>query len=97
VRASGGLTARAGEPLQRTGKGVDTKLNGKVTRGAGGDYLFLKAQAGGGTARAPYSSAYPQYRREAERTVERSQVPPHLRSVVRGYFDAINPDGARKP
>jgi hypothetical protein len=97
VRASGGLTARAGEPLQRTGKGVDTKLNGKVTRGAGGDYLFLKAQAGGGMARAPYSSAYPRYRREAERTVERSQVPPHLRSVVRGYFDAINPDGTRKP
>ena len=97
VRASGGLTEGTGEPLQRTGKGVETKLSGKVTRGAGGDYLFLKAQAGGGTARAPYASAYPRYRREAERSVERSQVPPHLRSVVRGYFDAINPDGSRKP
>jgi hypothetical protein len=97
VRASGGLTQRTGEPLQRTGRGVETKLSGNPTRGTGGDYLFLKSQARGGVARAPYSSAYPQYRREAERTVERSQVPPHLRSVVRGYFDAINPDGTRKP
>jgi len=42
-------------------------------------------------------SFYTQYRREAERSVERSQVPPRMRSVVRSYFDRINPDAAKKP
>ncbi|HKP84811.1 MAG TPA: hypothetical protein VJZ26_01865 [Blastocatellia bacterium] len=96
-RASGGLTQRTDAGVARTGVGRETKLTGNVQRGTGGEYLFLKSQAGGGAARAPYSSAYPQYRREAERSVERSQVPPHMRSLVRSYFDAINPDATKKP
>lgn len=78
-----------------TGRGRDVRVSGNPRRGSGGEYLYLPSKAGTGSARAPYSTAYPQYRREAERAVRRSQVPPHLRSVVRGYFDAINPDGKK--
>jgi hypothetical protein len=74
------------------GQGRESSLKGKLQQGFGGEYLYLQSKAGVGAARAPYSSAYPQYRREAERSVQRSQVPPNLRSVVRKYFDAINPD-----
>ncbi len=97
TRMSGGLTERTDGPVARTGQGRETKLSGNVQRGNGGEYLYLKSKAGAGASRAPYSSAYPQYRREAERSVERSQVPPRMRSVVRSYFDAINPDATKKP
>jgi hypothetical protein len=79
------------------GQGKESNASGNLQRGTGGEYLYLRSQAGTGAARAPYSSAYPQYRREAERSVERSQVPPHMRSMVRSYFDAINPDASKKP
>jgi hypothetical protein len=75
----------------------EERVSGKLQRGAGGEYLYLRAKPGAGASRATYSSAYPQYRREAERSVERSQVPLRMRSVVRDYFDAINPDAAKKP
>jgi hypothetical protein len=97
TRAAGGLTEKADGPRGRTGQGRDARLSGNPQRGAGGEFLFLKSPAGKGASRAPYTSAYPQYRREAERSVERSQVPPRLRSVVKSYFDAINPDAAKKP
>jgi hypothetical protein len=74
--------------IARTG-GV-LRTNGKE------DKLYVKPGAGAVAARIPYSTAYPGYRREAERSVERSQVPVHLRALVRTYFDAINPD-AQKP
>jgi hypothetical protein len=77
------------------GQGRDVRVSANARRGSGGEYLYLPSKAGTGSARAPYSTAYPQYRREAERAVRRSQVPPHLRSVVRSYFDAINPDGKK--
>jgi hypothetical protein len=96
-RLSGGLTSGANGGIARSGAGRETKLTGNVQRGTNGEYLYLKSQAGGGSARAPYSSAYPQYRRAAERSVERSKVPARMRSVVRSYFDAINPDAAKKP
>lgn len=96
-RMSSGLTERTDGGIARSGAGKETKLTGNAQRGTGGEYLYLKSQAGGGAARAPYSSAYPQYRREAERSVERSKVPPHMRSLVRSYFDRINPDGTKKP
>jgi hypothetical protein len=70
-------------------------LQGKLQQGSRGEYLYLQSKAGTGAARAPYSAAYPQYRREAERSVQRTQVPPNLRSVVRRYFDAINPESKR--
>jgi hypothetical protein len=79
------------------GQGKESNVAGNLQRGTGGEYLYLQTRAGAGAARAPYSSAYPQYRREAERSVQRSQVPPHMRSVVRSYFDAINPDASKKP
>jgi len=77
-------------------KGRDTRLSGNMQKRQGGEYLFLQARPGVGAVRAPYSSAYPRYRREAERSVERSQVPPHLRSLVRNYFDVINPDAGNR-
>ncbi|HKG22544.1 MAG TPA: hypothetical protein VKC34_11640 [Blastocatellia bacterium] len=76
-------------------KGRETRVAGTLDRKPGGEYLFLQTKPGIGAARLPYSSAYPQYRRQAERSVERSNVPPHMRSVVRSYFDAINPDGKK--
>ncbi|MEN3332153.1 MAG: hypothetical protein V7641_1518 [Blastocatellia bacterium] len=96
ARAAGGLTEKTDGPRGRTGQGRDARLSGNPQRGAGGEFLFLKSPAGKGASRAPYTSAYPQYRREAERSVERSQVPPRLRSVVKSYFDAINPDATKK-
>ncbi|HXG93530.1 MAG TPA: hypothetical protein VNN73_14370 [Blastocatellia bacterium] len=80
-----------------TEQGKEIRIDGKLQRKNGGEYLYLQTKPSEGAARAPYSSAYPQYRREAERSVQRSQIPPHMRSVVRRYFDAINPDAQRKP
>lgn len=81
---------------QLAARGKETKLNGNMQKRQGGEYLFLQSSPGVGAVRAPYSSAYPRYRREAERSVERSQVPTHLRSLVRNYFDVINPDGGKQ-
>ena len=99
----GGNRANVGGALEKletvdrrlTGQGRDTSLKGKLRQREGGEHLYLQTKAGIGAARAPYTSAYPQYRRAAERSVQRSQVPPSLRSVVRKYFDAINPDAKR--
>jgi len=78
------------------GQGKEKKLGGRLQRNSGGEYLYLEAKPGAGAVRVPYESAYPQYRREAERSVERSQIPPRMRSVVRDYFDSINPDAKKK-
>jgi hypothetical protein len=75
--------------------GKESVVKGKLQQRPGGEYLFLQSRSDVGAARAPYSSAYPQYRREAERTVQRSQIPTHMRSVVLRYFEAINPDGKK--
>jgi len=77
------------------GQGKETQLGGKLTNKPGGEYIYSGAKPGAGALRVPYSSAYPQYRRQAERTVERSQVPSQMRSMVRNYFDAINPDAKK--
>ena len=92
-RASGNLEVASEKQL--AGQGRESRLKGTLRQGSGGEYLYLQSKAGVGAARASYSSAYPHYRREAERSVQRSQVPPNLRSVVRKYFDAINPDAKR--
>ncbi|HVF88847.1 MAG TPA: hypothetical protein VNH22_02195 [Blastocatellia bacterium] len=96
---AGGTGNRAQNPEpgdSLKGKGRETRVAGIMERKPGGEYLFLQTKPGTGAARLPYSSAYPQYRRQAERSVERSNVPPHMRSVVRSYFDAINPDGKKQ-
>lgn len=80
-----------------TGRGKQSRQGGNLKPRPGGEYLFLESKPGAGAVRAPYTSAYPQYRREAERSIQRSQVPAHMRSVVRGYFDAINPDAKKQP
>jgi hypothetical protein len=82
---------------QLKGQGKEARLAGQMQKKPGGEYLYLQSKPGAGAARAPYSSAYPQYRREAERAVERSQVPAQMRSMVRNYFDVINPDAQKKP
>jgi hypothetical protein len=82
--------------LAITGSGRESSVKGKLQQRPGGEYLYLQSKAGDGAARAPYSSAYPRYRREAERSVQRSQVPANLRSMVRKYFDAINPDAKQQ-
>jgi hypothetical protein len=93
---SGGAPEKIEAADRRLGaQGRESKLKGKLQERPGGEYLYLQSKAGVGAARAPYSSVYPQYRREAERSVQRSQVPPNLRTVVRKYFDAINPDAKR--
>lgn len=63
------------------------------------EFVYARPKAGEGVARVPYSAAYPSYRRQAERAVQRGQVPPHLRSLVKTYFDSINPDasGPKRP
>ena len=91
-----GPQERRGDEVKLSAGGREVRPGGTIQRKPGGEYLFLQAKPGAGAARAPYSSAYPQYRREAERSVERSQVPQHMRSVIRKYFDAINPDANKK-
>jgi hypothetical protein len=87
-----GLQAQA---RNRIKGGAETALQGKVESGRGGEYLYLTTRAEKGAARMPYVSAYPRYRREAEKSVQRSRIPPRMRSVVRDYFDAINPEGKK--
>lgn len=77
------------------GQGRESNVTGKRQQDGRGEYLYLQSKAGNGAAQVPYSSVYPQYRREAERSIQRTQVPAGLRSVVRKYFDAINPDAKR--
>jgi len=91
-----GNQQRTPAEVKLSGQGKEVKQGGTIQRKPGGEYLYLESKPGAGAARAPYSSAYPQYRREAERSVERSQVPQHMRSVIRKYFDAINPDTKKK-
>jgi hypothetical protein len=64
---------------------------------AGDEPVYGRARSGSAPARVPYSAVYPGYRRDAERSVVRSQVPPSMRDLIRNYFDAINPDATRKP
>jgi hypothetical protein len=91
----GTQTARAEQARKLAGQGKETRFAGKLQERPGGDFVFTNAKPGSGAARVPYSNAYPQYRREAERTVERSRIPSQMRSMVRNYFDAINPDAKK--
>ena len=91
----GNQTASAESNRNLKGQGKESRLSGNMQQKPGGEYVFSGSKPGVGAVRVPYSTAYPQYRREAERTVERSQVPTHLRSMVRNYFDAINPDAKK--
>ncbi|HWC77997.1 MAG TPA: hypothetical protein VG778_11075, partial [Blastocatellia bacterium] len=75
--------------------GREEVLTGKLQGRTGGEFLYLQSAPGKGASRTSYSSAYPKYRRAAERSVERSQVPARMRTVVRDYFDAINPDAKK--
>ena len=97
-RSDSGVTPEGFETAKQglAGSGRESSLKGKLQQRPGGEYLYLQSKAGEGAARAPYSSAYPRYRREAERSVQRSQVPASLRSMVRKYFDAINPDAKKQ-
>lgn len=100
-------TGASDQTAQQPKSGVDSRDRNHadavdVARRAGAlranekeDKLYVKPSGGAVAARVPYSTAYPGYRREAERSVERSQVPARLRSVVRTYFDSINPDTQR--
>jgi hypothetical protein len=89
----GTQTARVEAERKLAGQGREAKISGQLQNRPGGDYVYSGVKPGAGAVRVPYSSAYPQYRRQAERTVERSQVPTHMRSMIRSYFDAINPNG----
>ncbi|MBI3651153.1 MAG: hypothetical protein HY231_08920 [Acidobacteria bacterium] len=86
-------TARREAQRKLAGQGRAATISGQLQNRPGGDYVFSGVKPDAGAARVPYSTAYPQYRRQAERTVERSQVPTQMRSMIRNYFDAINPNG----
>jgi hypothetical protein len=91
--SQGTQTARAESERKLAGQGRAATISGQMQNKPGGDYVFSGVKPGAGSVKVPYSSAYPQYRRQAERTVERSQVPTQMRSMIRNYFDAINPNG----
>ncbi len=91
----GTQTARAEQMRKLDGQGKETRFGGKLQERPGGDFVFTNSKPGSGAVRVPYSNAYPQYRREAERSVERSRIPSQMRSMVRNYFDAINPDAKK--
>lgn len=91
--SQGTQTARVESERKLAGQGRAATISGQMQNKTGGDYVFSGVKPGAGSAKVPYSSAYPQYRRQAERTVERSQVPTQMRSMIRNYFDAINPNG----
>lgn len=48
-------------------------------------------EAGGAQTEKPYRNVYGDYRRAAEDTLEREQIPPVLRHYVKRYFDQIRP------
>jgi hypothetical protein len=91
--SQGTQAARVESERKLAGQGRAATISGQMQKKSGGDYVFSGVKPGAGSAKVPYSSAYPQYRRQAERTVERSQVPTQMRSMIRNYFDAINPNG----
>src|SRR5262249_24391514 len=77
-----GRTLAANQPaISFSGAGRDVRASGKLNREGQGHYLFLETRPGTSPARVPYSSAYPQYRREAERFVDRSQIPANMKTM----------------
>jgi hypothetical protein len=90
AEALNGRGSRAGRPGE-SAKHATTELD------PGSEPVYGRARPGSAPARVPYSAAYPGYRREAERSVQRSQVPPRMRDLIRNYFDAINPDATKRP
>jgi len=86
-------TGRFGESGKRSARPED--LGGGSN--TGGEPIYGRVRPGTAAARVPYSSAYPSYRREADRSVQRSQVPGRMRDLIRNYFDAINPDSEKHP
>jgi len=91
-----------GEPLKRMGQSGEVP-SPRIKSGnisdlkQEGEPIYGRPNPRSAPARVPYSTAYPGYRREAERSVQRSQVPPRLRTLIRNYFDAINPDAEKHP
>src|SRR5262249_55003379 len=96
-RAGQSAEALKGKGAAGEGPGRAAKGGGPINLEAEGEPLYGSPRPGTATARVPYSAAYPGYRREAERSVQRSQVPPRMRALIRNYFDAINPDAEKRP
>jgi hypothetical protein len=72
-------------------QGYTSQARGKLQGSGRGSSLFVQTAPGKAAATVPYQEAYPRYLRSAERSIERSDVPPEMRDVVRDYFDSINP------
>ncbi len=77
-------------------KSAQSKDSLARNRNREGELLYTNAKPGAAPSRTPYAAVYPRYRREAEQSVERSQVPANMRSLVSDYFDSINPDANKK-
>jgi len=95
-RGNGGAEALKGTGRSGNGQGRPQPRGGPIDSKTEGEPIYASSRPGAVPARVPYSSAYPGYRREAERTVQRSQVPPRFRVLVRNYFDGINPDAEKR-
>jgi hypothetical protein len=95
--ADGGAEALRGTGRSGLPAGQSGRRNGLNDSRLDGEQIYGSSRPGASPARVPYSSAYPGYRREAERSVRTSQVPPRLRVMIRNYFDGINPDAEKKP
>lgn len=54
-----------------------------------GESPVLPEEMGGG--QVPYIEVFPQYQEAARQAMESMPVPPHLRSLVRDYFSALEP------
>jgi hypothetical protein len=72
-------------------QGYTSQARGKLQGSGRGTSLYVQTAPGKAAATVPYQEAYPRYLRSAERSIERSDVPPEMRGVVRDYFDSINP------
>jgi tetratricopeptide (TPR) repeat protein len=86
---------KLGKPDPGTGKGIATRVRGVRDPKQGSEsYIEVKAPTFSGTrSSVPYSQVLPQYRRQAERAIDRKQVPKADEAKVRRYFDSLT--GAR--
>lgn len=83
------------KPDPGKGKGIATRVRGTRDPKRGSEsYIEVKAPTFSGTrSSVPYSQVLPQYRRQAERAIDRQQVPKADEAKVRRYFDSLT--GAR--
>jgi hypothetical protein len=71
-------------------KAVPLGVTGDRQEGGKETYIETKGPSGlGAKSSVPYFAVLPKYRREAEKALEREQIPPEEQKRVKDYFDSL--------